>query len=227
MIKEWGLLGTLRHFACLVFGIALMAASVALAKIALLGTSPISSIPNVLSGLTRLSIGQWTIFYMFLLVSLEWLVLRRYFGWSNVIQLIPSIFFGTMIDWFVQLFKFIKPTGYWLQLGLTLISIVLLAIGVFFEVNSQTLMMAGEGIAAAIAFRRDRPFAKTKVRVDMAMVLGAVLISLIFSRQLIGVREGTILSALLSGRIVGYIEERFPQLTAWLRRSDPELSSGK
>ena len=59
------------------------------------------------------------------------------------------------------------------------------------------------------------------------MVLGAVLISLIFSHQLIGVREGTILSALLSGRIVGYIEERFPQLTAWLRGSDPELSSEK
>ncbi|WP_257882999.1 hypothetical protein [Loigolactobacillus coryniformis] len=45
MIKTWGVIGTIRHFTCLLFGIALMAASVALAKIALLGTSPISSIP--------------------------------------------------------------------------------------------------------------------------------------------------------------------------------------
>lgn len=85
MIKTWGVIGTIRHFTCLLFGIALMADSVALAKIALLGTSPISSIPNVLSELTPLTIGEWTMVYMFLLIFLEWLVLRHYFSWGNVI----------------------------------------------------------------------------------------------------------------------------------------------
>lgn len=219
MIKTWGVIGTIRHFTCLLFGIALMAASVALAKIALLGTSPISSIPNVLSELTPLTIGEWTMFYMFLLIFLEWVVLRRYFSWGNVIQLIPSLFFGVMIDWFVHLFHFIKLPNYGVQLGLTLISIVLLAFGVFFEVNSRTLMMAGEGITAAFSFRVKIAFARMKVRADVTMVIVAIAISLIFGHQLIGVREGTILSALLSGRIVGLIEAHLPRLTAWVRET--------
>lgn len=81
-----------------------MSASVALSKIALLGTSPISSVPNVLSEITTLTIGQWTIVYMILLIGLEAVALGRRFSWINVIQLIPSLFFGIMIDWFVQFF---------------------------------------------------------------------------------------------------------------------------
>lgn len=59
-----------------------------------------------------------------------------------------------MIDWFVKFFSFIKLSNYWVQIGITLFSILLLAIGVFFEVNSRTLMMAGEGITDALAFSK-------------------------------------------------------------------------
>ncbi|MFD0896536.1 YczE/YyaS/YitT family protein [Loigolactobacillus binensis] len=216
MNNTWGVGGTTKHFACLIFGIALMAASVAMAKIALLGTSPISSVPNVLSELTPLTIGQWTIVYMVLLIILEWIVLGHYFDWHNVIQIIPSAFFGVMIDTFVRLLHFLTTSNYLLQLLLTLLSIVLLATGVFFEVNSRTLMMAGEGITAAFAFRKKMAFGRMKVRVDVSMVLLALLLSFGFGRQLIGVREGTVLSALLSGRIVGLIETHLPKLKIWV-----------
>lgn len=93
MIKKWGTISTIKHFVCLILGIGLMSASVALSKIALLGTSPISSIPNVLSELTPLTIGQWTILFMIVLIGLEWIALRQYFSWLNVIQIIPSLFF--------------------------------------------------------------------------------------------------------------------------------------
>ncbi|WP_156126968.1 YczE/YyaS/YitT family protein [Paucilactobacillus wasatchensis] len=222
MIRKWSLSKTVRHFLCLLFGIGLMSASVALSKIALLGTSPISSVPNVLSEITTLTIGQWTIVYMILLIGLEAVALGRRFSWINVIQLIPSLFFGIMIDWFVQFFSFIKLPNYWVQIGLTLISIILLAIGVFFEVNSRTLMMAGEGVTAAFAIAKRMSFSRMKVRADLTMVIAAVIISLLFSHQLIGVREGTVLSALLSGRIVGLIENRLPKLTKWVRGSDED-----
>ncbi|MDA5387189.1 YczE/YyaS/YitT family protein [Loigolactobacillus backii] len=222
MIKKWGIIDIFKHFACLIFGIGLMSASVALAKIALLGTSPISSVPNVLSELTNLTIGQWTIIFMIVLIGLEWVALRQYFSWLNVIQIIPSLFFGVMIDWFVKFFSFIKLPNYWVQLGITLLSIILLAIGVFFEVNSRTLTMAGEGIAVAFAFAKKMAFSRMKIRTDIAMVIAALLISLVFSHQLIGVREGTVLSALLSGRLVGLIERYFPRLTNWVQGTDEQ-----
>ncbi len=231
MIKTWGIIGTLKHFLCLLFGITVMSASVALAKIAMLGTSPISSIPNVLSELTPFTIGQWTIVFMVVLITIEWFVLRKNFTWANVIQLVPSVFFGAMIDWFVGVFSFIKPTHYWVQVVLTLVSVVLLAIGVFFEINSRTLMMAGEGITAAFAFYKHMQFPRMKVRADLTMVIVAVVISLVFSHQLIGVREGTVISALLSGRIVGLIETYCPKLTTLVTDlapdTDLETNSGK
>lgn len=220
MNKEWGITGIIKHFACLIFGIGLMSASVALSKIALLGTSPISSIPNVLSELTSLTIGQWTILFMIILIGLEWVALRKDFGWQNVIQIIPSLFFGVMIDWFVKFFSFIKLPNYGAQLMLTLISILLLAFGVYFEVNSRTLTMAGEGISVAFALAKKTPFTQMKVRVDLTMVIVALVLSLVFTHQLIGIREGTVLSALLAGRIVGLIEAHFPKMTAWVRGTD-------
>lgn len=221
MNRKKDVLGIVKQYGCLVFGIVLMAASVALAKVAKLGTSPISSIPNVLSELTPLTIGVWTILFMVVLISLEWYALRQAFGWRNLIQIFPSVIFGVMIDGFVKLFDFIHPANYLVQLALTLVSIVLLAIGVFFEVNSHTLMMAGEGVTAAFAQMKKMNFGKTKVRTDSAMVAVALIISLVVSHQLIGVREGTILSALLSGRIVGFIEEHFPALTKWVQGKTP------
>lgn len=166
----------LKHIILLLLGIFLMAASVALAKLAGLGTSPISSIPNVGSLLTPLTIGQVTIIFMVVLIALEWAILRREFGWGNLIQLLPSAVFGTLIDGCMRLFHALQPVVYWQQLGLTLISLVVLA-----------------------------------------MVVGAVALALLGAHSLIGVREGTVLSAILTGRLVNGITTYFPRLTAWVQ----------
>lgn len=184
-----------------------MAAAVALSKIASLGTSPIASIPNVLSFLTTFSIGNLTIVFSFFLVLCEAIVLKKYFSWRNFLQLIPGVLFGTFIDFFTNIFQFIQLEHYFGQLILTFLSIGVLACGVFLEVKSATVVMPGEGIAAAVAFRLKKPFAVVKVRADFTMVLIAVLLSLLFTRSLVGVREGTILSALLTGKLVGIIDK--------------------
>lgn len=207
----------IKHYFLLFVGIIIMAMSVALAKIATLGTSPISSVPNVLSIITPLTIGQTTIIFMTLVIVLEAVVLGKNFNRKNVVQIVPTIVFGELIDLFIRIFGFIDPHAYWVKLCLTIISIGCLAIGVFFEVNSRTIMMAGEGIAAAFAFRLRQPFAKMKVRADITMVVMAVILSVIFTQSLVGVREGTILSAIFTGRILGLIEDHMPAFTKWVQ----------
>lgn len=212
--RNWRL--EIKHLVTLVIGILIMSLGVAISKIATLGTSPISSIPNVLSFIVPLTIGQTTMILMVVLIILEWIILRRDFNWQNLIQLIPSFLFGIMIDYFVRLLDFLTPTNYLVALAMTLVSIVILAIGVYFEVNARSLVMAGEGIAAAIAFVTKKPFGQTKVRADITMVVVAVLISLIFTGKLIGVREGTVFSAVFAGRIVDFLEFHFEGFTNWL-----------
>ncbi|WP_249204230.1 DUF6198 family protein [Levilactobacillus brevis] len=79
-----------------------MAIAVALAKLASLGTSPISSIPNVVSLMTPLTIGQVTILFMIVLILLEAAFLRHEFSPWAWLQLIPSVIFGVLIDAFTH-----------------------------------------------------------------------------------------------------------------------------
>lgn len=73
-----------KHYVCLLIGLNLMAISIALGKLSNLGTSPISSIPNVLSLITPLTIGQVTIIFMLSLIVLEAIILKSKFNWKNL-----------------------------------------------------------------------------------------------------------------------------------------------
>ncbi|WEV63668.1 DUF6198 family protein [Bifidobacterium sp. ESL0732] len=202
----------------LAFGITVMGFAVALAKTALIGTSPISSVPNVVSIITPLTIGEATVLFMLVIVFLEWVVLCHGFGWHNLIQILPSLLFGAIIDVFVSFLRPIHPQTYIAQLSLSLVSIPILAIGVYCEVNSNLLMMPGEGIASALAQRFHKKFGTMKILADSTMVVAAALLALVCTHRLIGVREGTILSALLTGECVSLVERGLPRFTNFLRR---------
>ena len=207
-----------KRYLALLIGLTIMAASVAMAKLSGLGTSPISSVPNVLSIITPLTIGQTTIVFNTAIIVLEAVVLGRHFTWLNVLQIIPTVIFGELIDVFVSLFAPWAPHTYWLKIVLILVATLLLAFGVFLEVSSSTIMMAGEGIAAALAFRLKRLFGSMKVRCDIAMVCLAVVLAWVFyHHQLVGVREGTVIAAVLTGLCVGLMQRRLSPLVAWLK----------
>lgn len=189
-------------------GLILMGIGVALSKLASLGTSPIASIPNVLSFLTPLSIGRASLSFLILLVVLEAVILRQNFNWKNVVQLIPAVVFSFAIDFFVHALSFLTAKHYLGQLILTLVSVFILALGIFFELHANLLVMPGEGIAIAIAFAKEYPFSNVKVVVDISMVFIALVLILLGSHRLVGVREGTIIAAILTGHFVSFLEEQ-------------------
>ncbi|MCF7523246.1 hypothetical protein L3X07_07820 [Levilactobacillus brevis] len=76
----------------------------------------------------------------------------------GLVALIPSVIFGVLIDAFTHWLSWSPLQHYGAQLLATLLSIVILAWGVFFEVNSKTIVMAGEGIAGAVAVATHREF---------------------------------------------------------------------
>lgn len=216
----------LKHFSLLFFGILFMSAGVGLSRLAQLGTSPISSIPNVTSMITGFTLGQLTIVFMIVLIILEAIILRSQFSWQNVLQLIPGIIFGFFIDAFVKIFSFLPMTTYWWQLFFTAISILLLSFGVYLEVNSQAIIMSGEGITTAISIVTHIPFPKIKVRQDITMMVIAAILALVFRHSLSGIREGTVITAILTGRFVDYYTNKFHRFTSWMAKPDqPEVEN--
>lgn len=210
----------IKSLVILICGIFIMSIGVAMARLAGLGTSPISSIPNVLSMFLPLTIGQLTIVFMVVFILLEWVVLRSEFSQTAWLQLVPGILFGVFIDLCVKLFSWVPVNNYLERVIVTLISIVILSLGVYLEINSHAVVMPGEGISMAIAVRFKQKFPKVKVWADATMVLTAVIISLLALHGFVGVREGSIVAALITGRLVDFYTEFLPGFTAWM---DPEM----
>ncbi|GBG94307.1 membrane protein [Ligilactobacillus salitolerans] len=197
----------LKNLVILALALIFMAAGVSLAKIASLGTSPIASIPNVLSFIFPLSLGTWTIIFMFVCVGFEALFLRNHFSFTNILQVLPGLFFGLFINLFVKVFSFIHPDFYWQKLLLTLISVLVLGFGVFLEISSNSIIMPGEGLARAVSIGVKIPFPTAKIWVDSSMVVAALILALAVFHSLTGIREGTIIAALLVGQVVAGIKK--------------------
>lgn len=199
------MLSKIKSLVVLFVGISLMSIGIALAKLAQLGTSPISSIPNVMSYITPLSIGNLTMIFMVLMIFLQMVILREV-NLPIILQIVPGLAFGGLIDVFVDVFTNLglpALMGHYLeQLAFTLLGMVVLSLGVFFEVNSRSILMPGEGLVVALSLRTKKPFGKLKMYTDLTMVAVALVISLLYFQGLVGIREGTIIAALFTGRLV-------------------------
>ena len=82
-----------------------------------------------------------------------------------------------------------------------LIGIFLVAVGVSLEVKANVVVLAGEGVVLAICRVLPVKFGYMKVGFDVTLVVTACVLSIVFTGQLQGVREGTVAAALLVGLI--------------------------
>ena len=76
------------------------------------------------------------------------------------------------------------------------------------EMAAGVVMLPGECTVSAISTTWHTDFGKTKVAVDVTMAVTAAVLGLLLYHRLAGVREGTILSALLVGMIARTFHSR-------------------
>lgn len=191
-----------RRYVFFIVGLFVNSLGVAFITRADLGTSPISSIPYVLSLNFSLTLGQYTMIFSAFLVLLQILILRKDYPPVQLLQLLVGVLFGYFIDFSMDvLLSWLNPEHYAAKLVYLLIGCAILGFGVFMEVAANALMLPGEGLANAIHRKSGRAFGTTKVCVDVSFIVCAAILSLVFAHQIAGVREGTIISALLVGNL--------------------------
>lgn len=179
-----------------------MAFGVAFSIKASLGTSPISSVPYVVSLFTPLTVGTATITMHCVFILLQILILRKNYHPIQLMQLPVAFFFGYLTDFGVWAVQGITCNTYWQQWIVCLIGILLVAVGVSFEVKAGVVVLAGEGVVLAICKVLPKvKFGYMKVGFDVTLVVIACILSIVFTGRLQGVREGTVAAALLVGLI--------------------------
>ena len=191
----------LKRYLILLAGLAVMAFGVACSIKANLGTSPISSVPYVISLFSPLTVGPATILMHCVFILIQILLLRRQYHPIQLMQLPVAVFFGYLTDFGVWAVRGISCNTYWQQWILCLIGIFLVAVGVSLEVKAGVVVLAGEGVVLAICKIFPVKFGYMKVLFDVTLVVIACILSLVFTGHLQGVREGTVAAAIMVGLI--------------------------
>jgi len=191
----------IRRYLLLLAGLAIMAFGVAFSIKASLGTSPISSVPYVVSLFAPLTVGTATIIMHCVFILLQILILRKKYHPIQLMQLPVAFFFGYLTDFGVWAVQGITCDHYLQQWLVCLIGIFLVAVGVSLEVKAGVVVLAGEGVVLAICKVLPVKFGYMKVGFDVTLVAIACVLSFVFTGRLQGVREGTVAAALLVGLI--------------------------
>ena len=191
----------LKRYVIFLIGLFVNSLGVSLITKASLGTSPISSIPYVLSLSFPFTLGNFTIFFSIFLILLQLLILRKNFKLEHVLQIPVSVVFGYFIDLTMLLFAWVNPQAYIMKIIYLLIGCLILGFGVYMEVLADVVMLPGESFVRAIVLTWKTNFGTTKVCFDVSMSVIAAILSFVFTGRLNGVREGTIIAALLVGFI--------------------------
>lgn len=182
-------------------GLVIMAFGVAFSIKAGLGTSPISSVPYVISLFSNFTVGTATICMHCVFIFLQILLLRKRYRPIQLLQLPVAVFFGHLTDFAVWILQKTGPQNYGQQWIFCAVGILLVGIGVSFEVTAGVVTLAGEGLVLAICQVAPVKFGNMKVLFDVSLVVIACVLSLLFAGGLHGVREGTVAAAVCVGQV--------------------------
>ena len=200
-----------------VLGLFIMAVGVVFSSRSSLGVTPVSSLGNVLYLIARdagapafVNLGNCTtgVFCLYLLA--EFLVLRRDFKPAMLLQVAAALLFGQLVNLASAVFSFLpSPESYPLRLLFLLISVPLVSAGVLLYLSPNLLAMPGEGLCLAVTKKTGKSMGTVKTFFDCTVVLLSVCASLAYFRGLVGVREGTVISALLVGFVLKLLQKPF------------------
>lgn len=196
-----------RYFVFLI-GLLLNGFGVAFITKASLGTTPIASIPYTLSLIIpRLSIGNFTIIVSIALIILQVLILRKDAKMADIILQVPiSFLFGYVIDFSMGILHLFNPNSYLIKFFSLLLGCLIIALGAYLEVVADVTMLPADGFSRAIAKVLDKEFGTIKLITDSSQALIAMFLGLVFLQKMAGVREGTIIGALLIGNIIKVVD---------------------
>ena len=196
----------LKKYLIFVVGLYFLAGGIVLIIRSALGTTPISSVNYVLSLNSSLSLGTCTfIINMLLIIGQFWLI-RKNKSKRDIIEILLQLPFSFIFSAFIDLN--LHPINYGMSITLLLVGCLVQSIGVVLEIKPQVAMMSAEGFVKYASRCYNKEFGKFKVYFDVTLVSSAIILSLILSQRIEGVREGSIIAACITGYLVSFLNQK-------------------
>ena len=188
-----------------IFGIFLISLGAAFNIVSDIGVSAMQAPSLILSLATGLSIGTWLFLMLATFILLQILILRREFRLVSLAQIVVSFVFGYFMDFSTFLVRGLQPSSYIEQLLLFGIGTILSINGVMLYVRANLINMPPEALTTAITKKiPNGKFHRVRIVQDCSLVVIAAVLSFLLLHGLYGIREGTVLSAVLIGKGIPY-----------------------
>ena len=196
-------------------GLFIMSLGVAFSIISMLGTTPISSISYSLTLITNINIGITTFIFNAALIFIQMIILRSRFRKKRLLQFINCVMFGYFTDLALYIVSFVPfDNSILCSVLFLIISIFLIAFGIFVYMPANIAPLPGEGCVEAMAIVTNWRFSTIKIAFDATMVIISLILCGLFYTNIFGaVNVGTVISAFMVGFTLRQISNAYSKIT--------------
>ena len=192
------------RYALFIVGLFIAALGVAFSTKAGLGTSPVASVPYSVSLMRPLlSFGGWLNLWSVIQITIQVILLRRNCKPVEIaIQTVLAFAYGYMTNFSVSLISGLVVDSYVKQFACMIFSCFILGFGIWLQFKGGVAMLPGEAMNRAISFVTGKKYENIKILFDVLYIAVSVILGLVFLGGFKGVREGSIIAAVLIGNII-------------------------
>ncbi len=205
----------LKGYSLFLIGLFIASMGVAFSTKAGLGTSPVASVPYSVSLVSDLlTFGGWLNLLSVIQIITQIVVLKFKCNYIEIaIQTVLAFVYGYLTNFSCFLIKDLTADTYPVQFAYMLIGCFVLALGIWIQVKGNVAMLPGEAMNRAISIRSGKRYENIKILFDVIYIVVSALICLVFLHKLQGVREGSIIAAVLVGNIIKLYESAYKRIT--------------
>lgn len=204
-----------RSYALFLIGLFIASMGVALSTKAGLGTSPVASVPYSISLINHtLTFGWWLNLWSAIQIMVQVALLRKKCKPVEIIiQTILAFVYGYLTDFSCALINGVQANSYAAQFGLMILSCFVLGFGIWIQFKGGVAMLPGEAMNKAFSQVTGKRYENIKIFFDVLYIVSAAVIDFLLIGKLEGVREGSIIAALLVGNMIKIYNRLFWKLT--------------
>ena len=206
--KENTIKTMIKRYCLFLIGLFIASMGVAFSTKAGLGTSPVASVPYSISLVSNIfSFGGWLNLLSVIQIIVQVIVMKGKCNYLEIlIQSVLAFVYGYLTNLSCFIIRNLTATNYIVQLVCMLMGCFILAMGIWIQVKGNVAMLPGEAMNRAISIRTGKRYENIKILFDIIYILLSALVCLLFLGKLEGVREGSIIAAVVVGNIIKLYE---------------------
>lgn len=182
-----------------ILGIIIIYADVAFAIKAAIGVMPVDAAINTIADVLNIKVGTFSMVFHGSFFIGQILIEKKKFRKTELLQILYITLGGTVLNFFLYtVLKDVVFNVYPVRLLVAVAAFFLSAFGCTLVLETHLMRTPMEGCIQLMAERIGTPMGKLRQKIDIALVLLSVALTLIFGTEW-ALREGTVIAALMFG----------------------------